>query len=158
MIRPIVALERPWRSERARSLRWNPSATMASPTRAAVPVATPASSLMTRETVFRLTPARCATSRMVGLVALTATFLLAPPEIATTLADNVVGGTLRGPGVRCQGPRTFRAALPPADTLSARRLARRHRQRRLGGKVGTVARGLCTSAAPAARPSTTKAA
>src|SRR3954468_6389310 len=125
MIRPSVGRERPWRSERARSLRWKPSATMASPTRAAVPVATPASSLMTRETVFRLTPARCATSRMVGLVALTATFLLAPPEIATTLADNVVGGTLRGGGGRCQGPSTSRAALSPADTLPARRLARR---------------------------------
>src|SRR3954452_19226232 len=121
MIRPIVALERPWRSERARSLRWNPSATMASPTRAAVPLATPASSLMTRETVFRLTPARCATSRMVGLVALTATFLLAPPEIVTTLPDNVVGGTLRAGGVRCQGPRTSggrargQSHSPPAE-------------------------------------------
>src|SRR3954464_13666251 len=96
MIRPIVALERPWRSERARPFRWTPRARMASPTRAAVPVATPASPLITRETVFRLTPARCATSRIVGLVALMATFLLTPPEFVTALSDNVVGGERYG--------------------------------------------------------------
>src|SRR5215218_1168669 len=98
MIRPIVEDERPCRSERARSLRWKPSAAIASPTRAAVSAATPDSPLMTRETVFRLTPARCATSRIVGLVALTATFLLAPPDGATALSDNVVGGSYGAEG------------------------------------------------------------
>src|SRR5215207_6485515 len=103
MIRPSVALERPWRSERARSLRWKPRATIASVTRAAVSAATPASRLITRETVFRLTPARCATSRIVGLVALMATILLAPPYGSTTLPDNVVGADRMGPGGGCQG-------------------------------------------------------
>src|SRR5262245_53314271 len=123
MIRPIVALERPCRSERARSLRWKPSATIASLTRAAVSAATPASSLMTRETVFRLTPARCATSRIVGLVALTATILLTPPEIVTTLADNVVGGTVWGRAVDCQGGAHPAASRPHrvAAELSRRR-------------------------------------
>src|SRR3954447_18355776 len=96
MIRPIVALERPCRKDRARSLRWKPSAAIASPTRPAVSAATPASPLITRDTVFRLTPARCATSRIVGLVALTATFLLTPPEFVTALSDNVVGGERYG--------------------------------------------------------------
>src|SRR3954454_23341679 len=67
MTRPSVAEDPPWRSVRARSLRSKPSASIASTTRAAVAGATPASALMTRETVFKLTPAVCATSLMVGL-------------------------------------------------------------------------------------------
>src|SRR4051794_13795254 len=67
MTRPSVAEEPPWRRVRARSLRSKPSAPIASATRAAVAGATPASALITRETVFRLTPAVCATSLIVGL-------------------------------------------------------------------------------------------
>ena len=58
---------RPWRSERARSLRSKPSASIASVTLAAVDGETPASALITRETVLRLTPAWLATSLIVGL-------------------------------------------------------------------------------------------
>ena len=60
------------------SLRWKPRSSIALKTLAAVASATPASSLMTRETVFRLTPARSATWRIVGR----------PPMSDT--ADNVV--------------------------------------------------------------------
>ncbi len=56
-----MAVERPWRSEAAMSLRWKPSSSIAAKTLAAVASATPASSLITRETVLRLTPARSAT-------------------------------------------------------------------------------------------------
>jgi len=35
-------------------LRWKPSAAIASPTRSAVALATPASALITRDTVFKL--------------------------------------------------------------------------------------------------------
>jgi hypothetical protein len=130
MIRPIVELERPWRSERARSLRWKPSSAIASPTRAAVAAATPDSPLMTRETVFRLTPARCATSRIVGLVALTATFLLTPPEFVTTLPDNVVGeeGTgPRGEVSRARAPGHSRPAAPRGATVNRGWVGRRVR-------------------------------
>ena len=68
MIRPSVAVEPPWRSEAARSLRSKPSCAIASVTRSAVAGVTPASALITRETVFRLTPAVCATSLIVGLM------------------------------------------------------------------------------------------
>src|SRR3954462_12415215 len=67
MTSPSVPEERPWGSEAARSLRWNPLAAIARGTRAAGGAATPASPLITRETVLRLTPATCATSRIVGL-------------------------------------------------------------------------------------------
>src|SRR3954465_13909812 len=92
MTRPSVAEPLPWRSERARSLRSKPSASIASETRAAVAGATPASALITRETVFRLTPAVCATSLIVGL-------------------DNVVsprGGTLAERRGACQAARCGR--------------------------------------------------
>ncbi len=57
---------RPLRSTRALSLRRKPSASMASWTRRSVSGVTPGSPLTTRETVFRPTPARAATSFMVG--------------------------------------------------------------------------------------------
>lgn len=57
---------RPLRSTRALSLRRNPSASMASWTRFSVSGVTPGSPLTTRDTVFRPTPARAATSFMVG--------------------------------------------------------------------------------------------
>src|SRR5215208_1532685 len=66
MTSPSVPDDCPGRSERARSLRSKPSSVIASATRAAVAGATAASPLMTRETVFRLTPAERATSRIVG--------------------------------------------------------------------------------------------
>src|SRR6188472_2699556 len=109
MISPRVIEERPWRSDRARSLRWKPSSAIASPTFAAVSAATPGSPLITRDTVFRLTPARCATSRMVGLVAPRTTILLTPPSGPTTLTDNVVGGTVTGTWRECQVPPATRA-------------------------------------------------
>jgi hypothetical protein len=74
--------------------------------------------LITRETVFKLTPARCATSRIVGLVALTATFLLTPPDGVTALSDNVVGGTVRAEGVSVKGVRTL-VALPGVPATAA---------------------------------------
>src|SRR5215213_1776448 len=66
MTSPSVPDDCPGRSERARSLRSKPSSVIASATRAAVAGATAASPLITRETVFRLTPAVRATSRIVG--------------------------------------------------------------------------------------------
>src|SRR3954452_4148961 len=57
---------RPWRSPRASSLRVKPSRAIAAVTRRAVSTATPGSSLTTRDTVLRLTPAVLATSRIVG--------------------------------------------------------------------------------------------
>src|SRR5581483_436589 len=65
MTRPMPAV-RPVRSCRALSLRRNPSSSMACCTSAAVPGSTPGSPLTTRETVLRPTPARAATSFMVG--------------------------------------------------------------------------------------------
>src|SRR3954452_5276284 len=56
----------PCRRLRASSLRADPNRWMAAVTRAAVSCATPGSALTTRETVFRLTPAVLATSRIVG--------------------------------------------------------------------------------------------
>jgi hypothetical protein len=73
-------------------LRWKPSAAIASPTRSAVAVATPASALMTRETVFKLTPAFSATSRIVGLVADSdASFGLSPRRALTTMSRRSIG-------------------------------------------------------------------
>src|SRR5215210_8170818 len=96
MTRPSVPDDWPWRSERARSLGAYPSAAIALSTRSAVSAATPASSLMTRETVFRLTPALRATSRIVGRV----------DRTPSPLDDNVVT-TLRRQRTprrgRCQG-------------------------------------------------------
>src|SRR5262245_911308 len=91
MTSPRVEEVTPFRSERARSLRWKPSASIASPTRAAVATATPGSPLMTRETVFRLTPAREATSRIVGRVLRRALI-----RGGTTLSDNVVSEPYAG--------------------------------------------------------------
>src|SRR5215211_7580968 len=106
MTRPSVEDDRPWRSERARSLRWKPSAAIASPTRSAVAEATPASALMTRDTVFKLTPAFSATSRMVGLVADSdASFVLLLQMRLTTMSDNDVkplARTIGGRGRGCQ--------------------------------------------------------
>jgi hypothetical protein len=65
MIRPIEAVW-PLRSSRALSLRRKPSSLMAFRTRLAVYGVTPGSSLTTRDTVFSATPARVATSFMVG--------------------------------------------------------------------------------------------
>src|SRR4051794_21328755 len=100
MTRPRVEELRPCRSERARSLRWKPSSEIAAATRSAVALATPGSSLMTRETVFRLTPAASATSRIVGRVVRRAISVLSPPS-QTTLSDNVVRAApyARRPGV-----------------------------------------------------------
>ena len=64
---------------------------MAASTRAAVAGRTPSSLLTTRETVFRLTPAVLATSRIVGLATLSS---LSPPRPAprlTTLSCGVGG-------------------------------------------------------------------
>jgi hypothetical protein len=82
----------PWRSERATSLRANPSRAIAASTRAAVSARTPASRFTTRETVFRLTPAVLATSRIVGLATSSP-----PPQTldrALTTLSWAVGGTL----------------------------------------------------------------
>ncbi len=57
---------RPLRRMRAESLRRKPRAVMASWTRRSVSGVTPGSPLTTRETVFRPTPARAATSFIVG--------------------------------------------------------------------------------------------
>ena len=57
---------RPLRSTRALSLRRKPSASMASWTRRSVSGVTPGSPLTTRDTVLRPTPARAATSFIVG--------------------------------------------------------------------------------------------
>ena len=57
---------RPLRSTRALSLRRKPSASIAARTRDSVSSVTPGSPLTTRETVFRPTPARAATSFIVG--------------------------------------------------------------------------------------------
>src|SRR5215207_7886795 len=97
MTRPR-ALARPWRSERATSLRAKPSRAIAASTRAAVSERTPASPLTTRETVFRLTPAVLATSRIVGLASSPADPALstpAPPHHDP--ADNVVRVTVAAP-------------------------------------------------------------
>jgi hypothetical protein len=59
---------------------------MAAATRAAVSARTPGSSLTTRETVFRLTPAVLATSRIVALVATRAPLL----HPVNRFSDNVV--------------------------------------------------------------------
>ena len=66
---------------------------MAASTRAAVAGRTPFSLLTTRETVFRLTPAVLATSRIVGLATLSS--LLLDPD--TSAVDNVVMRGWRGP-------------------------------------------------------------
>src|SRR3954451_14500135 len=58
----------PGRSERAISLRWYPMALIAAVTRSAVSSRTVPMPLTTRETVTTATPARSATSRIVGLV------------------------------------------------------------------------------------------
>src|SRR5690606_41274096 len=67
MTRPSVDDDCPGRRLRARSLRRNPSCSMAAVTRSVVSGRTPGSLLTTRDTVFNLTPATRATSRIVGL-------------------------------------------------------------------------------------------
>ena len=94
-----MADERPWRSERARSLRSNPSASIASVTLAAVAGATPASALITRETVFRLTPAWYATSLIVGL-----------DNVVTGAADASARRGTMSSGARASGRRVPSAA------------------------------------------------
>lgn len=59
---------RPLRSTRALSLRRKPRASIASWTRRSVSGVTPGSPFTTRETVLSPTPARAATSFMVGRV------------------------------------------------------------------------------------------
>src|SRR4051794_28142439 len=101
--RPIVEEERPWRSERARSLRWKPRSAIAADTRSAVGPATPGSSLITRETVLRLTPARSATSRIVGrerVAGMTSDTVLL---LRTTMDDNVVRSDRMRRRAACQG-------------------------------------------------------
>src|SRR6185312_613600 len=67
MTRPRLAVAWPRRRRpAAMSLRVKPSSLIAKRTRSDVPDITPGSPFSTRETVFRLTPARDATSRMVG--------------------------------------------------------------------------------------------
>src|SRR6266545_7804184 len=66
MSSPTVALSRPERRLRAMSLRRKPSSAIAVRTRSTSACATAGSLLTTRETVLRLTPARRATSTMVG--------------------------------------------------------------------------------------------
>src|SRR3954469_8950394 len=90
---------------------------MAAATRSAVAVATPGSSLMTRETVFRLTPAASATSRIVGRVVRRAISAL------SSIPDNVVGQ-------RCQGG----PVRPP--TRRVKRAGGRRGQLRLGREAG----------------------
>src|SRR3954451_16535294 len=83
-----IAPARPWRRLRAMSLRAKPRSVMAASTRAAVSARTPGSWLTTRETVFRLTPAVLATSRMVGRT-------IAVLSLRGDGADNVVSGSPR---------------------------------------------------------------
>src|SRR4051794_27857593 len=66
MIRPTAALVRPEASERASRFGRKPSSRAAASTRVLVPAATPYSPFRAREAVFRLTPARAATSASVG--------------------------------------------------------------------------------------------
>ena len=66
MSNPIVAVVWPERSELARWLRRKPSSATAASTRCATSGWTCGALFTTRETVFRLTPARAATSTMVG--------------------------------------------------------------------------------------------
>src|SRR4051812_50019554 len=98
MTRPSVADVVPRRSERARSLRRNPSSAIAAFTRSAVSGATPGSSLITRLTVFKLTPALSATWRIVGRACLISS------------ADNVVigggEGLSKAPGGEAVGSST----------------------------------------------------
>ena len=65
MTSPTVADACAGRRLRAISFRWKPSASIACLTRA-VAKPTPGSPFTTRDTVLRLTPAACATSRIVG--------------------------------------------------------------------------------------------
>ena len=67
---------------------------MAASTRAAVAGRTPFSLLTTRETVFRLTPAVLATSRIVGLATLSSLLLLDPVTTAVTTLSCASGRTL----------------------------------------------------------------
>src|SRR3954469_17025509 len=97
MTSPTVADVDPRRSERARSLRRKPSSAIASVTRAAVCGATLASSLMTRDTVFKLTPARSATWRIVGRAPPRTGTAGRPPPSRDNVGDNVVRSLLRGP-------------------------------------------------------------
>src|SRR5207249_256703 len=83
------------------SLRRNPSRTIASWTTAAVSGRTPGSSLTTRDTVLRLTPAAWATSAIVGR-ALPSSSLAA---VSVTLLDNVVNGA---PATGRSAPRLLR--------------------------------------------------
>src|SRR5437763_1257956 len=66
MISPIIREPPLLRRLRARSSRLNPSSRIAALTLSAVAVAMAGSALTTRETVLRLTPARAATSFIVG--------------------------------------------------------------------------------------------
>src|SRR4051794_11895130 len=66
MTRPMVAVVRPERSEWAMPLRRKPSSLTASITRSTRSCWTCGALLTTRETVLMLTPARLATSTMVG--------------------------------------------------------------------------------------------
>src|SRR5919106_3209327 len=106
MISPSVAEER--RRLRARSLRRKPSRTMDWVTRLAVSGPTPGSPFTTRETVFRLTPAACATSFIVGLLDEPAGPALrwkpAPSAVAVTAAPS--------------GVSTLPASRPHLTTLS----------------------------------------
>jgi hypothetical protein len=67
---------------------------MAASTRAAVAGRTPFSLFTTRETVFKLTPAVLATSRIVGLATLSSLLLLDPVTVAVTTLSCAIGGTL----------------------------------------------------------------
>jgi hypothetical protein len=67
---------------------------MAASTRAAVAGRTPSSLLTTRETVFKLTPALLATSRIVGLPTLSSLLLLDPVTAALTTLSCAARETL----------------------------------------------------------------
>src|SRR5436309_5204016 len=99
------------------SLRRNPSRTIASWTSAAVSGRTPGSSLTTRDTVLRLTPAAWATSAIVGR-ALPSSSLAA---VSVTLLDNVVNGAPAQDGP-LQGSYAAAATAPVIIATTASRV------------------------------------
>src|SRR4051794_20094957 len=114
MTSPIVPEDAPWRSDRARSLRSNPSSAITPATRAAVAGATAASPLITRDTVLRLTPACRATSRMVGRGARKLAALHHQLRVAQPAAPSVVGMRVAGAHVDRATPASHRIEIERA--------------------------------------------
>src|SRR3954468_12374402 len=98
------------------SLRRKPSAAMAALTFSVVSGRTPSSPLTTRDTVLRLTPARRATSRMVGR--------MVSPRTERFLQDNVVLSSWQA-----------RRQCKPAERRGAPRLSERVEVRTLRGDL-----------------------